>query len=82
MDDNFLKGLYRTIMIERIMDRAISGNQVDGFKESIIRFCESKIADLPLSDQEKEEQKQLMKQSADAYNHGIKDGLRMIGKLA
>lgn len=38
--------------------------------------------DQPLSDQEKEEQKHQMKLSADAYNHGIKDGLRMVGKLA
>ena len=27
--------------------------------------------------EEQEEQKHQMKQSADAYNHGIKDGLRM-----
>ena len=64
------------------MDVAISENQVDYIKESIIRYSERRIDNLPLSDQEKEVLKRLMKQSADAYNHGIKDGLRMIGKLA
>lgn len=66
----------------RFMNGAISENQVDAIKEFITRFCESKIDGLPLSEQEKEEQKHQMKQSADAYNHGIKDGLRMVGKLA
>jgi hypothetical protein len=82
MGENYFKGLFRTLMIERFMDGAISENQVDGIKECIIRFCESKIDDLPLSDQEKEELKHQMKQSADAYNHGIKDGLRMVGRFA
>ena len=77
----YFKGLYRTIMIAWFMDGAISGNEVDDIKESITRYCESKIDGLPLSDQEKEVQKHQMKQSADAYNHGIKDGLRMEGKL-
>ena len=82
MGEIYFKGLYRTILKSWFMDGPISENQVDGFKESITRYCESKIDDLPLSDQEKEERKHQMKQSADAYNHGIKDGLRMVGKLA
>ena len=77
----YFKGLFRTITIARFMDGAISENQVDFFKECITRFCETKIDDLPLSDQEKKVQKHQMKQSADAYNHGIKDGLRMVGRL-
>ena len=79
MGENYFKGLYRTIMTERFMDGEISESQVDDIKESITRYIESKIDDLPLSNQEKEEQKRQMKQSADAYNHGIKDGLRMVG---
>lgn len=81
MGELYFKGLYRTIMIVRFMD-AISENQVDFFKECITRCCERKIDELSLSEQEKEKQKRQMKQSADAYNHGIKDGLRMVGKLA
>ena len=77
----YFKGLYRTIMIAWFMDGAISENEVDDIKESITRYCESKIDGLSLSDQEKEVQKHQMKQIADAYNHGIKDGLRMEGKL-
>ena len=82
MGENYIKGLYRTCSIARFMDGAISENQVDGIKESITRYCERKIDDLPLSDREKEEWKHKMKKSADAYNQGIKDGLRMVGKLA
>ena len=82
MVENYFKGLNRTIMIERYMNGVISENQVDAFKKFVTRCCERKIDDLPLSDQEKEKQKHQMKQSADAYNHGIKDGLRMVGKLA
>ena len=81
MGEIYFKGLYRTIMLRWFMDGAISENEVDDIKESITRYCESKIDGLPLSDQEKEVQKHQMKQSADAYNHGIKDGLRMEGKL-
>ncbi len=78
----YINGLCRTIMLERFLDGAVSESQVDGIKESITRYCESKIDDLPLSEQEKEEQKRQMKQSAAAYNHGIKDGLRMVGKIS
>lgn len=81
MGENYFKGLYRTYSIAGFMVGKISENQVDGIKESITRYCERKIDDLPLSDQEKEAQKRQMKQSADAYNHGIKDGLRMVEKL-
>lgn len=80
MVEIYFKGLYNTSLLSGFMDGAISENQLDSFKESVTRFCESKIDDMPISDQEKEKQKHHMKQSADAYNHGIKDGLRMVGK--
>lgn len=63
------------------MDEPISESQVGVIKEIITRYSESKIDKLPLSEQEKAEWKRQMKQSADAYNHGIKDGLRMAGKI-
>ena len=59
----------------------ISEWQIETIKENISRFNEAKIDYSELSSQEKEEQKRQMKQSADAYNHGIKDGLRMTGRL-
>ena len=80
MGENYIKGLYRTNMIARLME-PISEKQIDAFKEGITRYCEWKIDSSPLSFQEKEDQKRQMKQSADAYNHGIKDGLRMNGRL-
>lgn len=82
MGENYFKGLYITILFERFMNGAISEYQIDAIKESMKRYCESKIDDLPLSVQEKEEWKHQIKLSADAYNHGIKDGLRMAGRLA
>ena len=81
MGEFYFKGLYRTNFIAWFMDGAISENQVDAIKESVTKYSESMIDNLPLSVQEKEEQKRKMKQSADAYNHGIKDGLRMVGRL-
>lgn len=81
MGEIYFEGLYRTVMIAEVMDGSISENLVDDIKENITRYYESKIDDLPLFDQEKEERKHQMKQSADAYNHGIKDGLRMVGRL-
>lgn len=81
MGEIYFQGIYRTYSIAGVMVGKISENHVDGIKESITRYCETKINDLPLSEQEKEERKHQMKQSADAYNQGIKDGLRMVGKL-
>lgn len=81
MGDIYIKGLYRTCYIARFMDEPISENQVDTIKEGITRYWELKIDSSPLSFQEKEEQKRQMKQSVDAYNHGIKDGLIMNGRL-
>lgn len=80
MSEIYFIGLYRTSLIARFME-PISEKHVDAIKEGITRYCEWKIDSSPLSFQEKEEQKRQMKRSADAYNHGIKDGLRMNGRL-
>ena len=81
MGEIYIKGLFRTCYIVRFMEGAISEKQVDAFKEGITRYCEWKIDSSPLSFQEKEELKRQMKRSVDVYNHGIKDGLRMNGRL-
>lgn len=80
MGEIYFKGLYRTSFIAKFME-PISEKHVDAIKEGITRYCEWKIDGSPLSPQEKEEQKRQMKQSADAYNHGIKEGLRMNDRL-
>ncbi len=82
MGEIYFKGLYGTVLIAKGKDGAISENQIDAIKEFVTRCCESRIDDLPLSEHEKEEKKHNMNQSADAYNHGIKDALRMVGRLA
>ena len=81
MNENYFIGLYGTRLIARFIDGPISENQIEAIKDSITRYCESKIDELPLSDQEKEEQKYLLKLSVDVYNHGIKDGLRIARRL-
>ena len=81
MNENYFIGLYGARLIARFIDGTISDNQIEAIKESLRRYSESKIDELSLSDQEKEEQKHQMKLSADAYNHGIKEGLRMAGRL-
>ena len=80
MVEIYFKGLYRTCSIAGFME-PISEKQVDAIKEGITRYCEWKIDREPLSSQEKDEQIRQMKRSADAYNHGIKDALRMNGRL-
>ncbi len=82
MVENYFNGLYNTSLLSGFMVGTISEIQLDAFKEFVAGCCERKIDEMPLSDQEKDEQKRQMKQSADAFNHGIKDGLRMVGKLA
>ena len=74
-------GLNGALFIARFMDWPISENQVDAIKEGILKCCERKIEDSPLSLYEKEEQKRRMKCSADAYNNGMKNGLRMVGRI-
>ena len=81
MGDIYIKGLYRTCSVARFMNVPILEKQVDAIKECISRYWELKIDSSPLSFQEKDEQKRQMKHSVDAYNHGIKDGLRMNGRL-
>ena len=81
MGENYFKGILASYLGANFMNGSVSEWQIDVIKESISHYNEAMIEHSQLSDQEKEEQKHQMKQSADAYNHGIKDGLRMVGKL-
>ena len=54
---------------------------VDVIKESISHYYEAMIEHSQLSYQEKEEQKHQMKQSLEVYIQGVKDELRMVGRL-
>ena len=57
----------------------LTGGRVDDVKEDLKHFCEKKIDDSQLSDQEKEEQKRQMKQSLEVYIQGVKNEMRRIG---
>lgn len=63
------------------MNGPITEWQIDMLKEDISRFCEARIDHSQLSYQDKEEQKHQMKQSLEAYIHGVKETLRTGGKL-
>ena len=64
------------------MNVAVPEWMIDTEKEDISRFSEAQINHSLLSYQEKEDQKHRMKQSLEAYIHGVKDELRTKGRLS
>lgn len=80
MEEQYFKGVLAAYLGANFMNGSVPEWQVDVIKEHISHYCEAQIDHTQLSYQDKEEQKHQMKQSADAYNLGIKDGLRMVGK--
>lgn len=54
---------------------------LDEIEEDLSHYCEKKIDDSPLSDEEKQEKKRQMKLYLEVYIQGVKDGLRMNGRL-
>ena len=81
MGEQYFKGVLAGYLGANFMCGPITEWQIDIIKENISLYCEATIDHSELSYQEKEEQKHRMKQGADAYNHGIKAGLRMVGRL-
>lgn len=79
MDNSYFIGLFVAFWGKSFIGEPISEEQIEMIKESLSRFCEKEINCTPLSYQEKEEQKCQMKQSLDAYIHGVKDGLKVEG---
>lgn len=81
MGEQYFKGVLAAYLGKNFMNGAVSEWQIDVIKESISHYYEAMIEHSQLSYQEKEEQKRQMKQSLEAYIHGVKDELRAKGRL-
>lgn len=82
MGEQYFKGVLAAYLGANFMNGPVSEWQIDVIKEDISRFSEAMIEHSQLTYQEKENQKHQMKQSLEAYIHGVKDELRVKGRLA
>ncbi len=55
--------------------------QIDIIKENISHYCEATIDHSQVSYQQKEDQKRQMKQSLEVYIQGVKDEMRVKGRM-
>ena len=79
--ESYYAGAFRAALASCFIGGRISEQQIDFVKETISRFKEAEIDQSAFSDSVKEEMKSQWKQWIDATTHGIKDELRMEGKL-
>lgn len=77
----YTEGAFRAAIASCFINGRISEQQIDLVKEVISRFRETEIENLTVPSSEKEEMKRQWKQWLDAMAHGIKDELRVEGKL-
>lgn len=82
MGEQYFKGVFAAYLGANFLNRAVSEWQIDVIKESILHYYEAMIEHSQLSYQEKEEQKRQMKQRLEVYIQGVKDELRVKGRLA
>lgn len=69
-------GRFAAYMESISMSTPLTDRRVDEIKEDLKHYCEKKIDDSQLSDEEKEEQKRQMKQCLEVYIMGVKDGMK------
>lgn len=82
MGEQYFKGVLAAYLGANFVNGPVSEWQIDVIKEDISRFSEAMIEHSQLTYQEKENQKHQMKQSLEEYIHGVKDELRVKGRLA
>lgn len=82
MGEQYFKGVLAAYLGANFVNGPVSEWQIDVIKEGISRFSEAMIDHSQLSYQEKVDQKHQMKQSLEAYIKGVKDELRVKGRLA
>ncbi len=75
----YWSGNFAAYMEAISMRTPLTESRVNEIKEDLKHFCEKKIDDSQLSDQEKEEQKRQMKQTLEVYIQGVKDEMRESG---
>ena len=76
MCEQYFKGVFAAYLGANFMNVAVPEWKIDAVKEKISRFSEAMIEHSQLSYKEKEEKRRQMKQSLEAYIHGVKDELR------
>ena len=81
MGEQYFRGVLAAFLGANFMNAHITEKEIDLIKEFISHFEEERIKRSPLLYQEKEDQKRQMKQSLEAYIHGVKETLRAGGKL-
>ena len=69
-------GMFAAYMESLSTSTPLTERRVDEIKEDLSHYCEKKIDDSQLTDEEKEEQKRQMKQSLEAYILGAKEEMR------
>ena len=72
----YYRGKFAAYMESISMTIPLTESRLDEIKGDLSHYCEKEIEDSQLSDQEKEEQKRLMKQCLEVYIQGAKDGLQ------
>ena len=77
----YYDGALKTALTSFLINGRISERQIDDAKELISKFREAEIDYLAIPESDKEELKSQWKQWLDATTHGIKDELRVEGKL-
>lgn len=77
----YYDGALRAALTSFLINGRISERQIDDAKELISKFREALIDHLAIPESEKEDLKNQWKQWLDATTHGIKDELRVEGKL-
>lgn len=75
----YWSGSFAAYMESISTNTPLTESRVDDIMEDLKHFCEKKIDDSQLSEQEKEEQKRQMKQSLEVYIQGVKEEMRRIG---
>ena len=77
----YWSGRFAAYMESITTTTPLTDRRIDEIKEELKHYCEKRIDDSPLSDEEKKETKHQMKQCLEVYVLGVKDGLRMNGRL-
>ena len=77
----YCAGAFRAAIASCYIGGKISEQQIDFVKETLSRFRETEIDQSAFSDKEKEKMKSQWKQWLDATVQGIKDELRVEGKV-
>jgi len=81
MGEQYFKGVLTGYLGANFMCGPITERQIDIIKENISHYCEATIDYSQLSYQEKEDQKRQMKQSLEVYIQGVKDEMRVAGRM-